>query len=42
METVEYMCVPSFTSMCARLSKYRSEEIILPEAIFVGGCHGNE
>ena len=31
METIEYMCVPSFTSMCAIL---RSEEVILPEAIF--------
>ena len=33
METIDYMCVPSSTSMCAILSKLESEEVIFPEAI---------
>ena len=42
MEIIEYTCVPNLTSMRTILSKFDSEEVILPEAFFVGGCHGND
>ena len=32
METIKCTCVPSFTSMCATVSKFWSEEVILKKS----------